>query len=62
MDRCLASHADRKSSIRVVTGDVLVAIEEMIMSKLRERMSNAICQRGLAAQTQESYIGALVDL
>ena len=32
------------------------------MSKLRERMSNAICQRGLAAQTQESYIGALVDL
>ncbi len=30
------------------------------MSELRERMSNAMCLRGMAARTQEAYIGALV--
>jgi integrase/recombinase XerD len=34
----------------------------MIMSELRERMSNAMCLRGLAARTQEAYIGAVADL
>ena len=32
------------------------------MSELRERMSNAMCLRGMAARTQEAYIGALVEL
>ncbi len=32
------------------------------MSELRERMSNAMCLRGMAARTQEAYIGALVGL
>jgi len=32
------------------------------MSELRERMSNAMCLRGLAARTQEAYIGAVADL
>ncbi|MEF8770528.1 tyrosine-type recombinase/integrase [Candidatus Accumulibacter contiguus] len=32
------------------------------MSELRERMSNTMCLRGMAARTQEAYIGALVEL
>jgi integrase/recombinase XerD len=32
------------------------------MSELRERMSNAMCLRGMAARTQEAYIDALVEL
>ena len=32
------------------------------MSELRERMSNAMCLRGMAARIQEAYIGALVEL
>jgi hypothetical protein len=32
------------------------------MSELRERMSNAMCLRGMAARTQEAYIAALVGL
>ncbi|WP_300453045.1 hypothetical protein [Accumulibacter sp.] len=31
------------------------------MIELRERMSNAMCLRGMAARTQEAYIGALVE-
>ncbi|MCM8640314.1 site-specific integrase, partial [Accumulibacter sp.] len=32
------------------------------MSELRERMSNAMSLRGMAARTQEAYIGAVADL
>ncbi|WP_300452102.1 hypothetical protein [Accumulibacter sp.] len=32
------------------------------MSELRERMSNAMCLRGMAGRTQEAYIGALIEL
>jgi hypothetical protein len=32
------------------------------MSELRERMSNAMCLRGMAARTQETYLGAVTEL
>ncbi len=32
------------------------------MSEPRERMSNAMCLRGMAARTQEAYIAALIEL
>ena len=32
------------------------------MSELRERMSNAMCLRGMAARTQEAYLGAVTEL
>ena len=34
----------------------------MAMSELGERMSCAMCLRGMAARTQEAYIGAVADL
>ncbi|HCN68879.1 MAG TPA: integrase, partial [Candidatus Accumulibacter sp.] len=32
------------------------------MSELRERISNAMCLRGMAARAQEAYIGAVGGL
>jgi hypothetical protein len=52
----------RQSSILPAAGDVPAAIEEKIMSEPRERMSNAMCLRGMAARTQEAYIAALIEL
>jgi hypothetical protein len=43
-----------------VAGDVARAFfKEMIMTPLRQRMLDALVLRGMAARTQESYIGAV---
>ncbi len=37
-------------------------IEEMVMSDLRQRMSNRMCLRNLAARTRQAYLSAVEDL
>ena len=57
-----SSPLTRNSAILRAAGDVPAAIEEKTMSELRDRMSDAMALREMAARTQETHIGVVADL